>query len=79
MSAPILVLSMGGGLAAIAAIAPMRARVWIEFALATPAVLWGGWPFFERGWRSIVRRRFNMFTLIATGTGTAYILSLIHI
>jgi Cu+-exporting ATPase len=77
LSAPILVLSMGGGLAAIAAIAPMRARVWIEFALATPAVLWGGWPFFERGWRSIVRRRFNMFTLIATGTGTAYIYSVI--
>jgi Cu+-exporting ATPase len=77
LSAPILVLSMGGGLAAIAAIAPMRARVWIEFALATPAVLWGGWPFFERGWRSIVQRRFNMFTLIATGTGTAYIYSVI--
>jgi Cu+-exporting ATPase len=55
----------------------MRARVWIEFALATPAVLWGGWPFFERGWRSIVRLRFNMFTLIATGTGTAYVYSVI--
>jgi Cu+-exporting ATPase len=77
VAAPILVLSMGGSLAGIAAIASTRARVWIEFALATPAVLWGGWPFFERGWRSIVRLRFNMFTLIATGTGTAYVYSVI--
>ncbi len=45
---------------------------WIEFALATPVVLWGGWPFFERGWRSIVTRRLNMFTLIALGTGASY-------
>ncbi|MDI1481076.1 heavy metal translocating P-type ATPase [Polyangium sp. y55x31] len=45
---------------------------WIELVLATPVVLWGGWPFFERGWTSLVTRRFNMFTLIAIGTGTAY-------
>jgi Cu+-exporting ATPase len=77
LAAPILVLSMGGTLPWIAAIAPMRARVWIEFALATPAVLWGGWPFFERGWRSIARLRLNMFTLIATGIGTAYVYSVI--
>ena len=77
LAAPILVLSMGEGLRGLAAIGSMRARVWIEFALATPAVLWGGWPFFERGWQSIVRRRFNMFTLIATGTGTAYVYSVI--
>jgi Cu+-exporting ATPase len=50
---------------------------WIEFGLATPVVLWGGRPFFERGWRSIVNRSLNMFTLIATGTGTAYLYSLI--
>ena len=48
---------------------------WIEFALATPVVLWCGWPFFERGWQSVVNRRLNMFTLIALGTGTAYIYS----
>jgi Cu+-exporting ATPase len=77
LAAPILVLSMGGSLTSIAAIASTRARIWIEFALATPAVLWGGWPFFERGWRSIARRRLNMFTLIATGTGTAYVYSVI--
>ncbi|MDI1449473.1 heavy metal translocating P-type ATPase [Polyangium sp. 6x1] len=48
---------------------------WIELALATPVVLWGGWPFFERGFTSLVTRRFNMFTLIAIGTGTAYVYS----
>ena len=45
--------------------------------LATPAVLWGGWPFFERGWTSLVSRRLNMFTLIALGTGVAYAYSLV--
>jgi len=45
---------------------------WIEFALATPVVLWCGWPFFQRGWASIVNRSPNMFTLIAIGTGTAF-------
>ncbi len=49
---------------------------WIELALATPVVIWGGLPFFERGWTSIVTRRLNMFTLIAIGTGTAYVYSL---
>ena len=44
----------------------------VQLALATPVVLWGGWPFFERGWRSIVSLRLNMFTLIAMGTGAAY-------
>jgi P-type Cu+ transporter len=48
------------------------ALTWIQFALATPVVLWGGWPFFERGWRSIANRHLNMFTLIALGTGAAY-------
>src|SRR5208337_4090767 len=50
---------------------------WIELLLATPAVLWGGWPFFERGWVSILRRAANMFTLIAMGTGVAYLYSLV--
>ncbi len=49
---------------------------WIELLLATPVVLWGGWPFFQRGWASIVNRSTNMFTLIAMGTGTAYLFSL---
>src|SRR5208282_1091023 len=56
-----------------------RAMGWIELLLATPVVLWGGWPFFERGWASIKNRSPNMFTLIALGTGTAYIYSLIAV
>jgi len=50
---------------------------WIEMVLATPVVLWGGWPFFQRGWTSIVNRATNMFTLIAMGTGVAYLYSLV--
>jgi Cu+-exporting ATPase len=48
------------------------AQTWIQLALATPVVLWGGWPFFVRGWQSIVNRSLNMFTLIALGIATAY-------
>jgi Cu+-exporting ATPase len=48
---------------------------WVQFALATPVVLWAGWPFFVRGWRSIVTRNLNMFTLIALGTGAAFVYS----
>jgi len=51
---------------------PHRAMAWVELALATPVVLWGGWPFFQRGWASILHRHLNMFTLIAIGTGMAY-------
>lgn len=57
----------------------MRAMVWIELALATPVVLWGGWPFFERGWASVVNRSLNMFTLIALGTGTAFLYSVVAV
>jgi len=49
---------------------------WFQLALASPVVLWGGWPFFERGWASIVNRSLNMFTLIAIGVGTAYVFSI---
>ena len=55
----------------------MSVATWIEFALATPVVLWGGWPFFERGWASIVSRRLNMFTLIALGVGAAFSYSVV--
>ena len=49
-----------------------RLAVWLQFLLSTPVVLWGGWPFFQRGWASLVNRSLNMFTLIAIGTGAAY-------
>ena len=54
-----------------------RLLTWIQFVLATPVVLWGGWPFFERGWHSIVNRSLNMFTLIAIGVGAAYVYSVV--
>ncbi|HBP21772.1 MAG TPA: copper-transporting ATPase, partial [Planctomycetes bacterium] len=62
---------------------PLQARVsaqvlvWLQLALATPVVLWGGWPFFQRGWASIKTLKLNMFTLIALGTGVAYAYSLV--
>jgi Cu+-exporting ATPase len=52
-----------------------RALVWVQFVLATPVVLWGGWPFFVRGWQSVLNKHLNMFTLIALGTGAAYFYS----
>jgi Cu+-exporting ATPase len=56
---------------------PGSVRNWIELALATPVVMWGGWPFFQRGWASVVTRYLNMFTLIALGVGAAYAYSLV--
>src|SRR5262249_15872004 len=56
---------------------PARATAWVQLALATPVVVWGGWPFFVRGWSSLRRRALNMFTLIALGTGVAYAYSLV--
>ncbi len=53
-------------------LASPRLSAWFELALATPVVLWGGWPFFIRGWQSLVTRKLNMFTLIALGTGVAF-------
>jgi Cu+-exporting ATPase len=52
-----------------------KALVWIQFGFASPVVLWGGWPFFVRGWHSVVNRHLNMFTLIALGTGASYLYS----
>jgi P-type Cu+ transporter len=60
-------------------IAQGRLLGWLEFALATPVVLWGGWPFFERGWASLVHRSLNMFTLIAIGSGAAYLYSVVAV
>jgi P-type Cu+ transporter len=58
-------------------IASMRVLVWIELALATPVVVWGGWPFFVRFWQSIINRSLNMFTLIGLGVAVAYVYSVI--
>jgi P-type Cu+ transporter len=78
LSIPLLVLSMGG-MAAGSWMHRLPAGMmeWLQLALATPVVVWGGWPFFERGWASLVNRHLNMFTLIAMGTGTAFVYSVI--
>jgi cation transport ATPase len=60
---------LGGGLTRVI---DMRAINWMGLAFATPAVFWAGWPFFVRGWNSVVNRSPNMFTLIAMGVGSAY-------
>ena len=78
MTLPVLVLEMGGHfLSAIHDILPMRTSILIQFALATPVVLWAGWPFFERGWTSLRTRNLNMFTLVAMGTGVAWLYSVV--
>ncbi|RMF22329.1 MAG: heavy metal translocating P-type ATPase [Deltaproteobacteria bacterium] len=72
LTLPVFVLAMGEAVGLPIARALGGRAVWVEFLLATPVVLWGGRPFFERGWASILSRHLNMFTLIAIGTGTAY-------
>jgi Cu+-exporting ATPase len=78
LAAPMLVLMVSELLPSMPLQHLVSARVWawVEFALATPVVLWCGWPFFVRGWQSVVNRSLNMFTLIALGTGTAYLYSI---
>ena len=78
-SVPLVVIATAGHFdqAALDAYLSPRVAVWVQLILGTPAVLWGGWPFFERGWASVVNRRLNMFTLIALGTGVAYVYSLV--
>ena len=60
-------------------LAPMSTLAWLQLILATPVVLWAGWPFFVRGWQSIVTRNLNMFTLIALGVGVGYVFSVIAV
>ena len=75
LSVPVLFLAMFGD--AVQLPFSSTARNWIEFVLATPVVVWGGLPFFQRFWASIVNRSPNMFTLIALGTGAAYLDSVV--
>ena len=79
LSGPLLAIAMAQHFDKTVLDALIRPRllVWVQLILGTPAVLWGGWPFFTRGWASIVGRRLNMFTLIALGTGVAYLYSLV--
>jgi Cu+-exporting ATPase len=77
LTVPVFVLEMGAHLVgAHGWIDPIRSN-WLQFAFATPVVLWAGWPFFVRGWQSVLTRNLNMFTLIAMGTGVAYVYSVV--
>ena len=79
LTIPVFIVAMGGMIAGFHDYLPRGTSRWVEFLLATPVVLWGGWPFFTRGWQSIVNRHPNMFTLIALGTGVAYLYSLVAV
>src|SRR6188508_180336 len=79
LSLPVVALEMGGHLTNLHMLLGKNLSNWIQFVLATPVVLWAGWPFFVRGWQSLVTRNLNMFTLIAMGTGVAWIYSAVAI
>lgn len=75
LALPVVALEMGAHLIDLHHIVSAQLSTWLQFALATPVVLWAGWPFFERGWQSLRTLKLNMFTLIAMGTGVAWIYS----
>jgi len=77
LSVPAVALEMGGHFFDFEHLIPMQISNWVQLVLATPVVLWAGWPFFQRGWASVVSRNLNMFTLIAIGTGIAWTFSVV--
>jgi P-type Cu+ transporter len=77
LSIPVVALEMGGHLTNLHMLLGQNVSNWVQLVIATPVVLWAGWPFFVRGWRSILTRNLNMFTLIAMGTGVAWTYSVI--
>jgi Cu+-exporting ATPase len=79
LTLPVLALEMGGHLTNLHMVLGKNLSNWIQFALGTPVVLWAGWPFFVRGWQSLVTRNLNMFTLIAMGTGVAWLYSVVAV
>ena len=79
LAVPLLILAMAEHIPGIQLenfVSP-KSSIWWQFIIATPITLWGGWPFFQRGWKSIITRQLNMFTLIALGTGAAYAYSVV--
>jgi len=79
LALPVVALEMGGHLTNLHVLLGQKSSNWLQFVFATPVVLWGGWPFFVRGWQSLVTRNLNMFTLIAMGVGVAWLYSVIAI
>lgn len=81
LTAPVVIVAMGSFIPGdpLRGWVDIRVHGWIELVLATPVVLWGGWPFFVRGWQSVVTRNLNMFTLIALGVGVAWAFSVVAV
>jgi Cu+-exporting ATPase len=77
LTLPVLVLEMGNHFFGVHGFLTKQSSNWVQLVLATPVVLWAGWPFFVRGWQSLVTRNLNMFTLIAMGTGVAWAYSIV--
>jgi Cu+-exporting ATPase len=77
LTLPVVALEMGGHLTTLHMLLGQTLSNWLQLVLATPVVLWAGWPFFVRGWQSLLTRNLNMFTLIAMGTGVAWIYSMV--
>lgn len=77
LAVPVMALEMGRHFLGVDRVVPPAWNIWIQLALATPVVLWAGWPFFERGYQSLKTRNLNMFTLIALGAGVAWTYSMI--
>ena len=77
LTLPVVALEMGGHLTNLHMLLGQQTSNWLQLLLATPVVLWAGWPFFERGWASLKSRNLNMFTLIALGTGVAWVYSVV--
>ena len=77
LALPVVALEMGGHLTGLHQWLGQQTSNWLQLILATPVVLWAGWPFFERGWASLKTRNLNMFTLIAMGTGVAWLYSVV--
>ena len=79
LAVPVMALEMGGHLTNLHMLLGRETSNWLQFVLATPVVLWAGWPFFVRGWQSLMTRNLNMFTLIAMGTGVAWVYSVVAV
>src|SRR6185436_13712921 len=77
LTLPVFALEMAGHVADLHMLIGSQASNWVQLTLATPGVLWAGWPFFARGWTSLTTRNLNMFTLIALGTGVAWAYSVV--
>ncbi len=79
LTTPVVIIAMGEFIPGqpLAQLASARTPTWVELILGTPVILWGGWPFFVRGWQSIVNRSLNMFTLIGLGVAVSYLYSLV--